>query len=59
MKFFPTLLVYIQRRYTSRRNFSLLLRSLIIFVALVVAYNVLFHVFMAQEGREFSAVTRF
>jgi hypothetical protein len=59
MKFFPTLLVYIQRCYTSRRNFSLLLRSLIIFVALVVAYSVLFYVFMAQEGREFSAVTRF
>jgi len=56
MKFSPTLLVYIQRHYISRRNFSLLLRSFIIFVVLVLAYSVLFHVFMAQEGREFSVV---
>lgn len=57
MKFFPTLILYVLRHYTSRRNFSLLLRSVIVFVAFVVVYSVLFHVFMAQEGREYSWVT--
>ena len=57
MKFFPALFAYIQWHYSSRRHMMLLLRFGIILTVFVVVYSVLFHVFMAREGREFSWVT--
>ncbi len=57
MKFFPTLMLYVLRHYTSRRNFNLFLYSFIIFAASVAVFSTLFHVFMAYEDREYSWVT--
>ncbi len=57
MKFFPTLILYVLRHYTSRRNFSLLLHSFIVFAVSVAIFSVLFHVFMAYEGRTYSWLT--
>ncbi len=57
MKFFFDLLVYVRRNYTSRRNVIQLQRFFMVLVVFVISSNLLFHLFMAREGREFSLIT--
>lgn len=57
MRIFPILSAYIVRNFTGRRQIALLSRLFAVFVVFVVTYSVLFQVFMAREGREFSWVT--
>ena len=44
---------------TSRRNFRLLLRFLLVLAILVTVYSILFHVLMVFEGRQHSWITGF
>jgi Trk K+ transport system NAD-binding subunit len=57
MKFFLTLFTYLRRYYTSRRQVTVMLRLIAVFGVLIVIYSLLFHVFMAREGQEYSWLT--
>jgi Trk K+ transport system NAD-binding subunit len=57
MTFFRTLFVSIRRYYTSRRQVTLMLRLLVVFVVCVAFYSVLFHVFMLGEGQRHNWLT--
>jgi Trk K+ transport system NAD-binding subunit len=57
MKFFLILFAYVRRYYTSRRQVTLMLRLLVVFGVLIAIYSVLFQVFMAREGRDYSWIT--
>jgi Trk K+ transport system NAD-binding subunit len=57
MKFLPAQLVYAIRHYMSRRHVVLLLRFSLVVAVFIGIYSVLFHIFMAQEGRAFSWIT--
>lgn len=57
MKFFTAELSYFVRNNTGRRNIRLLSRFLVLLVALVAVYSIIFHVLMAWEGQEHSWIT--
>lgn len=59
MKLFSDLLAYIRHNFSSRRNVILLQRFFLVLLIFVMLSNVLFHFFMAREGREFSWVAGF
>lgn len=59
MKFLPAQLSYFVETTSSRRNIRLLARFIVILVALIVVYSILFHVIMVYEGQDHSWVTGF
>ncbi len=59
MKFLPAQLSYFVETTPMRRNVRLLARFIIILVALVAVYSVLFHVIMEYEGQDHSWMTGF
>lgn len=59
MKFLPSQILYFTRRRTTKRNFKLLFRFVLVLATLVVIYSVLFHYIMLFEEKEFSWVTGF
>jgi len=59
MKYYPSILSYFFPAQTNKRNVRLLLKFLLVLVALVCVYSIVFHFLMAAEGREFSWITGF
>jgi len=59
MKFVTAQVAAFLGKGSSRRNFRLLLRFLVILVGLICAYSVLFHVIMDWEGQDHSWFTGF
>ena len=57
MKALAAQLVHFLRKETSRKNLRMLARLLLMLVAIVVVYSVIFHVLMMWEGRQFSWFT--
>ncbi len=57
MKFVATLVTYAVHNRSGRRNLLQLGRFLALFLALVLAFSVLFHFIMASEGQRYSWVT--
>lgn len=58
-KFLPAQLISMIRGGASRRNLQVLARFLMILVAMISVYSVLFHVLMEREGQHFSWLTGF
>lgn len=59
MKFLPSQILYFTRSRTTKRNFKLLFKFLLVLTMLVVIYSVLFHFIMLFEEKEFSWITGF
>ena len=59
MKFLPSQILYFTRSRTTKRNFKLLFKFLLVLALLVATYSVLFHFIMLFEEKEFSWVTGF
>ena len=59
MKFLPAQILYFTRSRTTKRNFKLLFKFLLVLALLVVIYSVLFHFIMLYEEKEFSWITGF
>jgi len=59
MKFIPPQIIYFVQSKTTKRNFKLLFRFLLVLTFMVVTYSVLFHFVMLFENREFSWLTGF
>jgi Trk K+ transport system NAD-binding subunit len=57
MKSFSALFVHYLRSRASRRNLKVLGQFLLLLVAMVVLYSIVFHYLMAWEGRGFSWIT--
>ncbi len=57
MKTITTLMTVYLRHGAQRRNLQILLRFLTVFVGLVAAYSVAFHILMVWEGQEHSWLT--
>ncbi len=57
MKAVSTLILLYAREGTHRRNLMVLLRIVLVFLGLVAAYSVLFHVLMKWEGQDHSWMT--
>jgi Trk K+ transport system NAD-binding subunit len=57
VKFLSAQLSYFVETTTMRRNLRLLARFIVILLAMIVAYSLLFHVIMESEGQEHSWVT--
>ena len=57
MKYYPSLLLHYFGNRSSRRNLKVLGQFLLLLVAMVSVYSVLFHYLMAWEGREYSWIT--
>lgn len=59
MKYSPAILSTVLQGENTKRNMRLLFRFLIILVAMVVTFSVLFHFLMALEGQSHSWITGF
>ncbi len=59
MKFLPSQILYFTQSRTTKRNFKLLFKFLLVLTMLVVIYSVLFHFIMLFEEKEFSWITGF
>src|SRR5688572_417028 len=59
MKFLTSQLSFFVRQSAGRRNFRLLLRFMLVLLAMVTVFSVVFHILMAFEGREYSWLTGF
>ena len=59
MKFLPAQILYFTRSRTTKRNFKLLFKFLIVLTLIVVMYSVLFHFIMLFEEKEFTWITGF
>jgi Trk K+ transport system NAD-binding subunit len=59
MKFLPAQLSFLLQDRRARRNIRSLVEFTLFLTGLVVVYSYLFHVIMAHEGRDFSAITGF
>lgn len=59
MKFLPTQLIIFLRSDPDRRNLRLLFRFLLVLLALVLAFTVVFHLLMLREGQRHSWITGF
>ena len=59
MKFIPSQILYFTRSRTTKRNFRLLSRFVLILALLVGIYSVMFHFIMLFEDKEFSWITGF
>ena len=57
MKFLPSQLLYLLQDRRARRNIRSLAEFTLFLTVLVAVFSFLFHVIMAHEGRDFSAVT--
>ena len=57
MKFLPSQLIYLLQDRRARRNIRALAEFTLFLTVLVAVFSFLFHVIMAHEGRDFSAVT--
>ena len=57
MKYFPSLFLHYFGNRSSRRNLKVLGQFLLLLVAMVAVYSVLFHYLMAWEGRRYSWIT--
>ena len=57
MKFLPSQLLYLLQDRRARRNIRALAEFTLFLTVLVAVFSFLFHVIMAHEGRDFSAVT--
>lgn len=57
MKNFAALMLLYMRNRASRRNLAALMRFIVILIALVTVYSILFHVIMQWEGKYYSWVT--
>lgn len=59
MKTLPTVLVTFLQHRASRRNLILLGKFILVLVAMITFYSILFHYLMAMEGRQYSWITGF
>ena len=59
MKFLPSQILYFTQNRTTKRNFKLLFKFLLVLAMLVVIYSVLFHFIMLFEEKEYSWITGF
>ena len=59
MKFIPSQILYFTRSRTTKRNFKLLFKFLLVLTMLIAIYSVLFHFIMLFEEKEFSWITGF
>lgn len=59
MKFLPTQLIIFLRNKPDRRNLKLLFKFLIVLLALVLAFTIIFHLLMLREGKSYSWITGF
>ncbi len=57
MKYLPSLLLHYLGNRSSRRNLKILGQYLLLLVAMITVYSVLFHYLMAWEGRQYSWIT--
>jgi voltage-gated potassium channel len=57
VKFLTSQVTFFLKSATSRRNIRLLLRFLLVLVAMIAVFSVLFHFVMVLEGREHSWIT--
>ena len=57
MKFLPSQLLFLLQDRRTRRNIRSLVEFTFFLVVLAGLYSFLFHVIMAQEGRDYSAIT--
>ncbi len=54
MKYIPSQIVYLLRNTIAKKNIKILSKFILILVALVSAYSIIFHYIMEYEGRQFS-----
>ena len=59
MKFFVSQLMHVVRKDGGKRNLILLARFLVVLLAMIFTYSMLFHFIMLWEGREHSWITGF
>jgi len=59
MKFVSAILASLTTSKILKANISLLIKYLLLIIALVTAYSIIFHYLMAQEGQEHSWITGF
>lgn len=59
MKFLSSQLAFFLQNKPDRRNLRLLFRFVMVLLLLIIAFTVLFHLLMLQEGRTFSWITGF
>ena len=59
MKFLPAQILYFTRSRTTKRNFNLLFKFLIVLALMITVYSVLFHFIMLFEDKEFTWITGF
>ena len=57
MKFLSTQLIIFLKNKPDRRNLQLLFRFLLVLVLLIIAFSIIFHFLMLQEGQRYSLVT--
>lgn len=59
MKFLPSQLMYFFPRMSKKRNIRLLIKFLVILIAIITIYSLLFHFIMDYEGQRHSWITGF
>ncbi|MFP4316183.1 MAG: potassium channel family protein [Desulfovibrionales bacterium] len=59
MKFLPSQLMFLLRDRRARRNIRSLSEFLVVLLALITVYSIIFHILMEREGQDFSWVTGF
>ena len=59
MKFLPSQIAFFMQSRSAQRNMRFLLRFVLLLVAVITLYSVLFHVIMDYEGRDYSWATGF
>ncbi|KUG28486.1 trk system potassium uptake protein trka [hydrocarbon metagenome] len=59
MKFFPAQFSALMQNRASRRNMRFLFKFILLLIAVITLYSVLFHVIMEWEGQSFSWITGF
>lgn len=59
MKFLPTQLILFLQNRPDRRNMVLLFKFLLVLLALVIVFTILFHLLMLREGKTYSWITGF
>lgn len=57
MKFFPAIISSLTSSKIVKSNVGLFIKYLLVIIALIAAYSVIFHYLMAMEGREHSWIT--
>lgn len=59
MKFLPSQIAFFMQSRSAQRNMRFLFRFVLLLVAVITLYSVLFHVIMDYEGRDYSWATGF